>query len=330
MNENEIKETKETVGDPAENAAVNAGDNAPEKKEMSPLMKKLAGGVITSWLMGYGLMMIGSLVGSIVIQVPLKLFGLLTDDHPVIITAVTYLAFIGIWASVLIFIRGFREEMPYIRKVIGKVSFNAFIGFILGLVTVGGLNAVCIFFAKNNGDIYLSFYGFEIVPLIFLFISVFIQSGAEELICRGIVYRRIEKTYNPIMATIFNSLLFVFLHLMNPGVTLLSLLNIFLSGVLFSLVIYYTDSMAFAMAGHAGWNFCQSILFGLPNSGLVFPYSIFKLDASNARDSFFYNVGFGVEGTAFAVIILAVACVVIIVLGQLKVIKKPADIRPLI
>lgn len=330
MNENEIKETEETATGPAETADVNDGGSAPVKKEMSPLMKKLAGGVITTWLIGYALMMLGSIVGAIVTEVPLHALGLLTDDHPVIITAVTYLEFIGIWGAVLVFILGFKGEMPFLRRVLGKLNVKAFIGFILGLVIVGGLNAVCIFFAKNNGDIYLSFAGFEIIPFIVLFISVFIQSGAEELICRGVVYRRIENTYNPIVATVFNSLLFTVLHLMNPGVTLLSLLNIFLCGVLFSLVIYYTDSMAFAMAGHAGWNFCQSILFGLPNSGQVFPYSIFKLDASNARDSFFYNVGFGVEGTAFAVIILAVACVVIIVLGQLKVIKKPADVKPLI
>lgn len=72
------------------------------------------------------------------------------------------------------------------------------------------------------------------------------------------------------------------------------------------------------------------IIFGLSNSGQVFPYSIFKLDASNARDSFFYNVGFGVEGTAFALIILAAACVVIIVPGQLKVLKRLEIIKSLI
>jgi membrane protease YdiL (CAAX protease family) len=232
--------------------------------------------------------------------------------------------------AVLVFIRAVKKETPFLEKIIGKINVKAVIGWILGLVLIGGMNFVCILFAKNNGDIYLSLFGVEILPLIFLFISVFIQSGAEELICRGFIYRRIEKTYNPIVATIFNSLLFALIHAANPGVTMLSLLNVFLCGVMFSLVIYYTDSMAFAMAGHAGWNFCQSIIFGLPNSGQVFPYSIFKLDASTARDSFFYNVGFGVEGTALAVIMLAVACVVIIILGQMKVLKRPENIKPLI
>ncbi|MBP5762149.1 MAG: hypothetical protein J6W48_04155, partial [Lachnospiraceae bacterium] len=103
MNDNEIKDTEEAVKDQEENASGNAGDNAPVKKEMSPLMKKLSGGVITTWLIGYALMMLGSIVGAIIIQAPLQALGLLTDDHPVIITAVTYLEFIGIWGAVLIF-----------------------------------------------------------------------------------------------------------------------------------------------------------------------------------------------------------------------------------
>ena len=330
MNEEEKTDINTEAQATSYNNAGAPAENVHAKKEMSPLMKKLAGGVITSWFIGYMLMVVGSMVGQLLLQIPLGMMGYLNDDHPVIVTAVTYLGFIGIWAAVFIFIRGFREEWPFLRKIIGRITPAAVLGWILGLVFIGGMNFICILLAKHNGDIFLSFDCFEIAPLIFLFIAVFIQSGAEELICRGFIYRRVEKTYNPIVATVSNALLFALIHVMNPGVTVLSLLNVFLCGIMFSLIIYYTDSMAFAMAGHAGWNFCQSIIFGLPNSGQVFPYSIFKLDASNARDSFFYNVGFGVEGTAFAVIILAVACVVIIVLGQLKIIKRPSNIKPLI
>jgi hypothetical protein len=63
------------------------------------------------------------------------------------------------------------------------------------------------------------------------------------------------------------------------------------------------------MAAHTAWNFTQNIIFGLPNSGSVVPYSIFMLDASTARDSLFYNVGFGVEGTVFADILLIAAAI---------------------
>ena len=57
-----------------------------------------------------------------------------------------------------------------------------------------------------------------------------------------------------------------------------------------SLMVYYMDSLWCAFAVHTAWNFTQNILFGLPNSGINVPYSVFKLNAATARDSFAYNI----------------------------------------
>jgi hypothetical protein len=80
-----------------------------------------------------------------------------------------------------------------------------------------------------------------------------------------------------------------------------------------------------AMAAHAGWNFTQSILAGLPNSGNVVPYSVFSLDAASARDSFFYNVAFGVEGTVPAIAIQVVVLIALVAIG-IKLGGRPTDI----
>ena len=69
--------------------------------------------------------------------------------------------------------------------------------------------------------------------------------------------------------------------------------------------------MWFAMAGHAAWNFLQSIVFGLPNSGTVLPYYVFRLDSATARNSVFYDAEFGLEGAVLATIILAAGCVIL-------------------
>ena len=66
------------------------------------------------------------------------------------------------------------------------------------------------------------------------------------------------------------------------------------------------------MAFHAAWNFTQSIVFGLPNSGLVSAYSVFKLDAASATNGLFYNVNFGVEGSVAANVILAALIVFVL------------------
>jgi hypothetical protein len=79
------------------------------------------------------------------------------------------------------------------------------------------------------------------------------------------------------------------------------------------------------MAAHAAWNYTQSIVFGLPNSGLVSKFSLFKLDASTATDSLFYNVGFGVEETIVAVSV-NVICAILVVVWGVKNKKKPTNI----
>ena len=62
------------------------------------------------------------------------------------------------------------------------------------------------------------------------------------------------------------------------------------------------------------WNFAQNILYGLPNSGLVSLYSVFKLD--EASDGIFFDAAFGVEGGICSVALLVLACVGLIVYAK--------------
>ena len=97
--------------------------------------------------------------------------------------------------------------------------------------------------------------------------------------------------------------------------TKLGLLQVFLIGVLFSLIVYYWDSLWTVIWAHTAWNFSQSIVFGLPNSGIVSKYSVFKLEAASARDGIFYNTSFGVEGSMGANVMIAAAIVIVLIYG---------------
>ena len=228
----------------------------------------------------------------------------------------TYLMFFAIWVA--FFIITLLPHNKPIRKAIssfckGNNFKNLLVGYILGLA----LNSACIVSALLHGDIHLYFKGSSLVRFVLLFFAVFIQSSAEELICRGFLYQRLKKGYrSPLMYVIGNAVLFSVFHLGNPGINLLALVNIVLIGIVFSLMVYYFDSIWMAMAFHAAWNFNQNIIFGLPNSGLVSPVSIFGLDASTAVDSFAYNVGFGVESTIVAAVISTITIIVLVYLGK--------------
>ncbi len=226
------------------------------------------------------------------------------------LTGRIYLLFIGIWAVLLLRIWAVRSDRPILAVVGPKARGNNGKMLLIGAAIGFGLNALCILIAWLHKDIVLYFDSFQLLPLLALFVVVFIQSSAEELLCRGFMYQKLLKSYgSPAVAIIGNALFFGVIHLMNDGVTVLSFVNIVVVAVLFSLIVYYTDSLWCAFMAHAVWNYTQNILFGLPNSGLVSAYSVFKLDASTAVNSFAYNVGFGIEGTLTAdvVLILAVA-----------------------
>jgi hypothetical protein len=188
---------------------------------------------------------------------------------------------------------------------------------LLGLAIGFGMNGLCILISALHGDIKLYFGGFNLVNLLIFFLFVGIQSSSEEVLMRVFLYQKLRRRYrHPGVAIIVNALTFALLHAANPGFTAVAMLQIFVVAILFSFFIYYYGSFWAAAAIHTGWNFTQSILFGLPNSGIVSAYSLFRLDAASARDGLFYNVNFGVEGSIGSSIVIGIVTVVVFVLGR--------------
>ncbi|MEF2837233.1 MAG: type II CAAX endopeptidase family protein [Oscillospiraceae bacterium] len=223
-------------------------------------------------------------------------------------TSNLYLRFVGIWVVTLLLLALIPYNRPMLKALGKKLKGNTLKMFGVGLAIGLGMNLLCALIAMVNGDIALTFHSFRPVSFLLVFIAVLIQSAAEELICRVYMYQRLLRFgCKPIVAAVINASFFAIVHLGNPGVTPISVVSLFLSGMLLSAMVVYMDSPWAAMACHAGWNFCQNILLGLPNSGTVVPYSVFKLDAAAATDSFAYSVSFGLEGAMTACIIHVVA-----------------------
>ena len=203
-----------------------------------------------------------------------------------------YATFLGIWIISILFFAVFPWNR-FILKKIGPGGGNSLSMLLKGAGWGMGLNLFCAVVGILHGDIVLYFNRFDPLPVLLLFLLVAIQSSAEELVFRGYMFRKIAIRYPiPLFAAILNALLFLTIHLGNPGVSFLGLMNIFLVGVLTSLVVACEDSFFWVAAFHTTWNFMQAFILGLPNSGLVASYSIFKLEAASARNSFAYNTGF--------------------------------------
>lgn len=278
------------------------------------VMGKIFGNPIFFTVLTVAIMYLGNVLG-LYIALPISNLlsgGSVENKNPFAVTGfdsdtVLYLAFIGIW--ILFFLVTLIPYYRHLRKtVFYSKNGNTITSFIIGILVGFALNAGCILAAIVNKDIYLSKRGEPILALAVMFVFVLIQSGAEEILTRGFLFQLLYDKFGKAWVAIAgNALLFSLLHICNQGVTVMAVLNIFIIGIFFSIIRYYTKSLWCCIAIHTAWNYSQNIVFGLPNSGFVSAFSYLKLDASNARNSFFYNVGFGIEGTYFSFAIICVA-----------------------
>ncbi len=278
------------------------------------------GSAIWTCILAYILILAGQILGELAVLAS----GALKSDLGT--TAGLYFSFAGIW--LVLFLNALiRKNRPLFKAYGTGCKGNNAVNLLIGLLIGIGMNGAAILMAWMHGDIRMYFDKFAPVPFIILFIAVFVQSAAEEMVCRGFIYQRVLRTYRNRfwLAVIINSVFFGMIHLGNDGISAMAVVDLVVTGLLFSAMVYYFDSLWMAMAAHAGWNFTQSILAGLPNSGIVVPYSVFRLDAASARDSFFYNVAFGVEGTVPAITIQVVVLAALVAIG-IRLGGKPTDI----
>ena len=249
-------------------------------------------------LIGFGLLFVGEFAG-VIPTIPLKLFF---NIPPMWDFTLVYAVFIGIFVVVLLFCAIFEKKIfrcffPASKNGLpGNNIKNLLIGLLIGFL----MNGSCILAAWLNGDLHFSIGKFLPVYLIVTFFAVMIQSSSEEMLTRGYIYLAHSERYPAWFAMISNALFFAALHLANDGITVIAIVELIMSGVALSLVVYCKKSLWMAFGYHTMWNYTQSIIFGLPNSGIVSQGSFLHLDA--ASDSFFYDSGFGVEGTVLSIV----------------------------
>ena len=149
-----------------------------------------------------------------------------------------------------------------------------------------------------------------------------IQGFNEEFVCRSGVMNLLAIKYGAIHGILVNSLIFSLLHFGNPGLSALALVNLFLFGVICSLLFYLTENIFLPAALHSFWNFAQGNLFGAQVSGLKsYETVIFRI--SNTGPRLLNGGAFGLEGSIFTFLVLAIALGVLIwILHKRKCLTK--------
>ena len=235
-----------------------------------------------------------------------------------VVTGAEYISFLGIWILALLWFLK-KSNRPIYKAITPKSPGNNIKNLLLGLLIGAAMNGACAIVSALSGDIKLYFYSFKPLELFLVLVCVFIQSSAEELVCRAYLYQKLMHRYKkPVIAIVGNAVLFAALHLFNTGVSAMAIVDLIVTGICFSLMVYYCDCIWVAMGAHTAWNYMQNIVLGLPNSGMVVPFSIFKLEAASARNGFAYNVNFGIEGSVMSILVQLIPIIILVYLIKKK------------
>ena len=152
---------------------------------------------------------------------------------------------------------------------------------------------------------------FAILNVLIILPGWIIQSAAEEIVTRGWLMNVLGARYNGIIALIVSASLFGLLHLGNPNISFIAILNIILSGLLFGLYVIKTKDLWGACGIHAAWNFAQGNIFGFEVSGLPMKAGSI-IDLRLVGNDMFSGGIFGPEAGLAGTIVLGVSILVLI------------------
>jgi hypothetical protein len=111
-----------------------------------------------------------------------------------------------------------------------------------------------------------------------LLIGFIFQGFMEEFIMRSLLFTQLALRFGVIAAILLNSSVFALMHIANANASVISLVNTFLIGILFSLIYYYHDNIWLVAGFHSGWNFILGAVLGVSVSGFELPTTVFKTE----------------------------------------------------
>jgi CAAX protease family protein len=238
-----------------------------------------------------------------IVSTPLNLF---VTDKPLrragalLLTAVVLGAY---WAYVRIMENRAVTELSG-RHAVRELGFGLVFGALLFSATIGVLAAVGVYQTTgNNGWL-----------IMLASLPGFILTGVlEEVLFRGIVFRILDQWLGSWLALAISAVIFGFLHLLNPGATLLDAAAISIeAGVLLAAAFMLTGRLWLCIGLHIAWNFTQGGIFSVAVSGGA---SKGFLQSRMVGPDWLTGGKFGAEASVVALLVCAAAGIVCVALA---------------
>ena len=278
--------------------------------------------IILSLIFMYG----GSLIGSLA-TVPLYLallnVPLLFNNQNLLSLLITLFSFAFI--SLLIFFRVKVIE----KRSLSSIGFNKnnwlkkySLGFLIGLVMMSIIVLILLSFGyitveKNP----IQLVGISAISSILVILFGWIIQGAtEEIVTRGWLLNVLSSKYNIGFGLLISSTLFGLMHLTNPNVNYIAVINIILVGLFYGLYVIKTNDLWAVCGMHSAWNFAQGNIFGFEVSGLDISVGTL-IDLNLVENDFITGGVFGPEASIVATFVLLLSIIILLFINNINLTK---------
>jgi membrane protease YdiL (CAAX protease family) len=155
-----------------------------------------------------------------------------------------------------------------VRGAFGKLFWQ---GALFGLVEISTvLGVIAALGGYRFGEV--AIHGSTLWRWAILWAVVFLAVGFyEEFAFRGYIQFTLAQGVGFWLAAIVLSLIFGVMHATNPGESWVGLAGVVVSGLFWCLTVRRTGSLWFAVGMHASFDFAETFLYSVPDSGMIFP-----------------------------------------------------------
>jgi uncharacterized protein len=189
----------------------------------------------------------------------------------------------------------------------GAFGKSFWMGMVWGIVAItalmlaiGGVGDFSLGRVALHGQRILKFAAFW--GVYFVIVGFF-----EEFLLRGYTQFTLTQGVGFWPAALLLSTVFAALHLGNPGETWVGLLAVAAIGLFFCLTLRRTGSLWFAVGFHASWDWGESFLYSVPDSGGMSPGHLLHSSFHGSR--WITGGSVGPEGSVFVFVVIALTWV---------------------
>ena len=222
---------------------------------------------------------LGGVVADPIVEAILKVFGLTPGPRYAIFSQL--LAFFVSIVAIVIWVKFVEHRSMRSLGLRRDKLGQAFNGVLFGILTLGiivGVMSMCGLATISGG------INFSIAPvLFFLLLGFTLQASSEEIVARGWQLTAVGARYGLLPAVIFSSIFFTLLHLFNPGITVIAIVNLVLFSFIMCLYVLKTQCLWGACGFHAIWNFAQGNIFGFNISGVDGGFRLLSMETAGSE-----------------------------------------------